>query len=278
MNTNTDFEKFTQHVYQKLVNNDVLKPTKVQHNVKLQGKSGCKHQIDVYWEYEIAGVTHRVAIECKNYNSTIGIGKVRDFKAVLDDIDNINGIMVSSKGYQSGAKEFAEHYGILLKELRLPTWRDSIGEIVMQFHAIIRRCLFLIDEESAAQKGFDLQQYRKKYASMGLHNTFNWSNSSHLPLTTIDGIIRDANGRQITTLEELEKQLADNPDSNSSFVFPYEDAWIETPHWGLIKIREVKYEFESQDSESIIRLEADMFVEAILNDAISGETIFIPKH
>ena len=66
MNPNTEFERFTQRIYQKLVNNDVLKPTKVQHNVKLKGKSGCEHQIDVYWEYEIAGNMHRVAIECKN--------------------------------------------------------------------------------------------------------------------------------------------------------------------------------------------------------------------
>lgn len=48
MNPNKEFELFTRHVYQKLVNNDVLKPTHVQHNVKLKGFSGCEHQIDVY--------------------------------------------------------------------------------------------------------------------------------------------------------------------------------------------------------------------------------------
>ena len=45
MNPNTDFELFTQRIYQKLVDNDVLKPTTVQHNVKLTGKSGCEHQL-----------------------------------------------------------------------------------------------------------------------------------------------------------------------------------------------------------------------------------------
>ena len=33
MNPNTDFELFTQRIYQKLVDSDVLKPTTVQHNV-----------------------------------------------------------------------------------------------------------------------------------------------------------------------------------------------------------------------------------------------------
>ncbi len=49
MNQNADFERFTQRVYQKLVNNDVLKPTIVQHDIKIKGRSGCEHQIDVYW-------------------------------------------------------------------------------------------------------------------------------------------------------------------------------------------------------------------------------------
>ena len=79
MNPNTEFERFTQRIYQKLVNNDVLKPTKVQHNVKLKGKSGCEHQIDVYWEYEIAGNMHRVAIECKNYDSLVPLEPDRSF-------------------------------------------------------------------------------------------------------------------------------------------------------------------------------------------------------
>lgn len=56
MNPNTEFERFTQRVFQKLEHNGVLKPSRVQHNVKLKGKSGCEHQIDVLWEYEKDGI------------------------------------------------------------------------------------------------------------------------------------------------------------------------------------------------------------------------------
>ena len=69
MNPNIEYEKFTQEIYQELVNVDVLKTTDVQHNVKLKGRSGQEHQIDVYWEYEIAGTKQKVAIECKNKSS-----------------------------------------------------------------------------------------------------------------------------------------------------------------------------------------------------------------
>lgn len=89
MNPNIEYKKFTQEIYQELVNADVLKTTDVQHNVKLKGRSGQEHQIDVYWEYEIAGTKQKVAIECKNYNKTVGIGKVRDFCGVLYDLNLI---------------------------------------------------------------------------------------------------------------------------------------------------------------------------------------------
>ena len=61
MNQNVEYEKFTQEIYQELSNARGI-TTNVEHNVKLIGKSGQKHQIDVYWEYKIAGVQYKVAI------------------------------------------------------------------------------------------------------------------------------------------------------------------------------------------------------------------------
>lgn len=277
MNPNTEFELFTRHIYQKLVNNDVLKPTLVQHNVKLKGKSGCEHQIDVYWEYEIAGNKHRVAIECKNYNSQVEVSNVRDFKGVLDDLNNVNGIMVSAQGYQSGAKKYAEEYGISLKELRTPNWNDTIGEIVFVFHTNIRRRLFLVDEDWAIQNGLDFQKYREKLAFIANKSTEEYWGGLHVSFETKDDIIRNSHDEIITSLEELEKQLPNNHKPNDSFVFPFEDAWIESRYWGPIKILEVKYVFISEDTENSFALATEDFVDGILMDAINGETQYIPK-
>ena len=277
MNANTEFEQFTQRIYQKLVNNDVLKPTLVQHNVKLKGKSGCNHQIDVYWEYEIAGNKHRVAIECKNYNSQVEVSNVRDFKGVLDDLNNVNGIMVSAQGYQSGAKKYAEEYGISLKELRTPNWNDTIGEIVFVFHTNIRRCLFLVDEDWAIQNGLDFQKYREKHAFIANKSPEEYWGGPYVFFDTKDDIIRNSHNEKISSLQELEKQLPEQPDPNSSVVFPFEDAWIESRHWGPIKILEVKYEFISENTENSFDIAAEDFVDGILKDAINGETQYIPK-
>ena len=105
MNPNTNYELFTQEIYRQLGQAIKVNAATVQHNVKLEGKSGQKHQIDVYWEYEKDGRTLRVAIECKNYDSLVPVGKVRDFQGVLSDLNNVNGIMVSKMGFQEGAKE-----------------------------------------------------------------------------------------------------------------------------------------------------------------------------
>ena len=52
MNPNTGFERFTQRIYQKLVNNDVLRPTTVQHNVKLKGIHSRS------WTFHSGSLTH----------------------------------------------------------------------------------------------------------------------------------------------------------------------------------------------------------------------------
>ena len=278
MNPNTEFERFTQRIYQKLVNNDVLKPTKVLHNVKLKGRSGHEHQIDVYWEYEIAGNLHCVAIECKNYDSLVPVGKVRDFQGVLADLNNVNGIMVSRKGYQEGAKKYASEYGISLKMVRQPGWNESIGSITTVVHANARHTLFLIDEGWIIEHHFDIERLRKFYASIQTEKADYWHSATHFPIDTKDHIIRNANGGKISSLEELEKKLPENPESNTSIAFPFEDGWLDSRHWGPVRIREVKFEYESKVQETILDLAADDFAEAILYDAVSGKTDYVPKY
>jgi hypothetical protein len=285
MNPNTEYEKFAQEVYQELVNTDVIRATDVRHNVKLTGKSGQQHQIDVYWEYEIAGVKHKVAIECKNYNSTVSVGKVRDFYGVLSDLNNVAGIMVTKVGYQEGAKKYADTYGISLKELRTPNRGEAIiGELVITMNAAIRHCLFLVDEEWAKANNLNFQPYRNFLDSMSNFRwpprkpNVEWANATHIPLETIPNAkIRDAKGQIITTFDELESKLPESFESDSDCTFEFEDAYVDT-HWGAIKIKEVKYAHEKDDQTTIFSIDAQEFIKVILKDALSGEIRLIAKH
>ena len=269
MNPNIEYEKITQEIYQELVNADVLKTTDVQHNIKLKGRSGQEHQIDVYWEYEIAGTKQKVAIECKNYNKTVGIGKVRDFYGVLYDLNNVAGIMVTKIGYQKGAKEYASEYGISLKELRAPNPGEAIiGEVEMNFDISVRRCLFLVDADYAETDKFSVTKYKHFLDWMSLNNESSWASSTHVPLELVERNIVNSNGVTIVTLEKIEKELP--KDSDSDIVFKYEDAYVNT-RWGKIKINEIKYEYEYKNEKKIIAIDAQDFVKAILKDALNGE-------
>ena len=215
MNDNIEYEKFTQEIYNEILKNLYVKNIEVKHNVKLTGKSGQKHQIDVYWEYQYDNTTFKIAIECKNYNHTVSIGKVRDFFGVLYDLEDVKGIMVTKKGYQEGAKKFGEHYGIDLMELREP----EEGE------AIVAETTLTIDSSV---------------------------NATHIPLTTKENKIRNAKDEIITDIQKLEEELPENCEQNKDYVFPFDDAYIKTD-CGNIKIKEIKFEYENHTTKAILK-------------------------
>jgi len=124
-----EYELLTQAVYKVILAREEVNKVDVQHNVSIAGRSGVEHQVDVYWKFQQAGITHRVLIECKNYTSNLTLEKARNFFAVVHDIGNCVGIMVTKTGYQSGAAAFCKHYGLALKLLRKPTERDWEGRI-----------------------------------------------------------------------------------------------------------------------------------------------------
>lgn len=127
-----EYELLTQAIYRDVLVREGVSTANIQHNVSIAGRSGVEHQVDVYWEFKQAGITHRVLIECKNYASNLTLEKARNFFAVIHDIGNCVGIMVTKTGYQSGAAAFCKHYGLALKLLRKPTevdWEGRIKEI-----------------------------------------------------------------------------------------------------------------------------------------------------
>ncbi len=279
MNPNTEYERFTQEIYQQLVNLDVVRTTKVQHDVKLEGRSGQKHQIDVYWEYVIAGNKHRVAIECKNYNTLVPIGKVRDFKGVLDDLNGVNGIMVTKVGYQEGAKKYAQEYGISLKELRTPRYGETIiGEIENHIHYEVRYTLFQVDEAWAEKNGFDIERYRKRLSLLFTSRTELWDSMPFISIDRKDDILRDDKGREVASLKELEKQIPDHPTDDFPFIFKFENAYLDSRYLGSVKVCAVKYDYNIHDQQQTIALDAGDLVKAILKDAQSNETDFVALH
>tara|TARA_R110000751_G_scaffold129991_3_gene231967 strand:- start:164 stop:1000 length:837 start_codon:yes stop_codon:yes gene_type:complete len=116
-----DLESYVNYVYSNLLN---LKDdgVVVSSNTILVGRSGAKHEVDVYYQFEKSRITHKVAFECKFKSRSVQKSELIDFHGKLLDVGNIQGIFVSKSGYQQGAKDYAAHYGIQLLTLDdLPT-------------------------------------------------------------------------------------------------------------------------------------------------------------
>lgn len=277
MNEGAEYEKFTQEIYNEILKNQSVKNIDVKHNVKLVGKSGQRHQIDVYWEYQYDNTTFKIAIECKNYNHTVSIGKVRDFFGALYDLEDVKGIMVTNKGYQEGAKKYGEYYGIDLMELREPEDGEAIvAETTLTIDCSVRHRLFLIDEDWAKEHDLNIQSYKQRLDWLCSPVCGKWINATHIPLTTKEDKIRNSEGKVIVDIRKLEDELPKKSKQDDGYVYPFEDAYVKT-EWGDIKIKEVKFEYENHTEIKQFKIDAQNITKAILKNAINKEVLFVGK-
>ncbi len=277
VNEGAEYEKFTQEIYNEILKKQSVKNIEVMHNVKLIGKSGQKHQIDVYWEYQYDNTIFKIAIECKNYNHTVSICKVRDFFGVLYDLEEVKGIMVTKKGYQEGAKKYGEFYGIDLMELREPEDGEAIvAETTLTIDCSVRHRLFLIDEDWAKEHDLNIQSYKQRLDWLCSPVCGKWINAIHIPLTTKEDKIRNSEGKIIVDIRKLEDELPKKSKHDDGYVYPFENAYVKT-ECGDIKIKEVKFEYESHTDIKQFEIDAQNITKAILKNAINKEVLFVEK-
>jgi len=109
---------------------------------KILGATGVKHQIDVSAKYISRDGTHRLKlIECKlRAKDKIGLGALLSFHARILDIQNrlrknakVEGNFVTTAGYTSGARKYAEFYGIATNSMQTDgeAWSISFADDVV---------------------------------------------------------------------------------------------------------------------------------------------------
>lgn len=276
------YEQLTQAVYQAILQKEGVVNVQVEHDVRVVGRSGVSHQIDVLWQFKQAGIEHAVMIECKNYARSLTIEKVRNFYAVIQDIGNAQGLMVTKTGYQSGAADLAKFYGIGLKLLRKPTDDDWAGRI-RDIHLDITAKSVVVTEEKpltakislrpsddAQVKRLELLQHRQR-----------------LNIPSGPGFcFLDANGQVAT--EEMKWWLPRQLDTRNKDVGgPYtqkielKDKFVLLnaghPDQELVRVIdiEVSYFVESFSHEVISH--GEQLVDAILKDFDTNEVEYVKK-
>jgi len=106
-----EYEIFVQTLMQAIISADTAglqNNIAVEHNKILKDRNGVERQFDVYWKYEIGGITYESVIECKDYASAVSIEKIDALLGKLHDFPNIRGILATTNGYQSGAETKAK--------------------------------------------------------------------------------------------------------------------------------------------------------------------------
>ena len=124
----TLYEVFVRDIMQALLRAQGLETVAVEHDVQVSGISR-SHQIDVYWEYRLGGIRHRVIINCKRYASAVKVTDVMTLAGVLHDMPGVRGLIVTTVGFQKGAIDYARTHQIGLKVIRPPECDDWEGRL-----------------------------------------------------------------------------------------------------------------------------------------------------
>jgi hypothetical protein len=270
---NIEYEKLVQDVYIALHNSEGLNTVNVLHDIKIEGKSGCKHQIDVYWEFEAVGESYKVAIECKNYKDKVEVGRVRDFFGVLHDIGNIKGIIVTKVGYESGALKFAEYYNISLKEVRFTQVEDwtgrlkSIGLSINGLKAnvlkrnIVPDCQWLLEN--------------------GKIKPGNECISFSLPMDREDKIfVYNRAGENLTDFYRMKCELPYGwvEEQGLTHGYTFDDGYLDTIEFGRIKITHIEFTYDVVSTSLSGVVEGEEIAKAIIKDVKTGKIKLIDRN
>jgi len=109
----------------------------VERAVVLTGRSGVPRQCDVVVRHREGLYEHLVIIECKHWKKSVSRLHVDALTATVADLNASKGVIMTSKGFQSGASDYAKHVGIdlfLVRELTDEEW----GLPGRKFHMILQ--------------------------------------------------------------------------------------------------------------------------------------------
>jgi len=261
-----EFELFVKAIYEEILAIDGYDTINVMHDVSIIGRSKQPHQIDVYWEFKLAGITHRVAVECKEYKNTVSVGKVRDFYGALEDIGNIHGVFVTTKGYQSGAITYAKHKDISLKIVKEPTQEDinahqGIKTIYINQHAF---CIANITMTPALDIDWIIQNTNIKegdqFSISGLTNEIK---------------VMDSDFNLLGTILDFENKLPREPENTERLIHKYEfnNAFIHIPNseYSPLKLKSICFEYDTYTMNTNSQLKSKLMAKAVLKDIITGD-------
>lgn len=110
--TPTEFEMFTQKLFAKRLKKEFGYDIPVHHQKRYTSLTGNTYQIDISYSFTLFDIEYLTFVECKYWDSFVTREKVGYFKSILDDLKIHKGILITTKGFQSGAITYAQSQNI----------------------------------------------------------------------------------------------------------------------------------------------------------------------
>jgi hypothetical protein len=121
MQASARYEEFVAGLARTLLRNRNASEVRCGLRNQLVGSSGVRHQLDVSFVDRSSSPHTLVVVECKYLRQPVKLAHVKVLKATIDDLAGTNiavkGILVSLRGAQRGAIDYAKHYDIGLQLL-----------------------------------------------------------------------------------------------------------------------------------------------------------------
>lgn len=220
----------------------------VIHDLRVMGKSGVKHQIDVV--IKLHGVKRRILIECKDFDISgdkVGLGILRDFWGAVDDIKPDEAIVITCNGFTRGSRKYAKAKGIklaILREFQDEDWESRIKTIKVELQILgltppkPKFRLFTKEDmekfiRDAKDAGFNLTE-----SGVGV-----WKNQP-VYLNTPEG--------RFQLNEFIERKYNDYPRDKpgpAKLMIPVDKCTLEVKNRGGVSLRELTVEFEVYHTE-----------------------------
>lgn len=133
MNQGHGYEAFVSNLQRALINSESIcnqENIKIELNKKVIDNCGIAREFDLYWEYSFAGIIYKTAIECKDYNRSVGVEKIDSLIGKLHDLPDIKPVFATKIGYQRGAQKKAKQNRIellIVREQNDNDWFDKDG-------------------------------------------------------------------------------------------------------------------------------------------------------
>jgi len=132
-NTGKEYEDFVRNLQQAILASEGYTGQKnilVEKNKHITDRNRIEREFDLYWEYELGGITYKTVIECRDYGTTIPIAHIDGLIGKLIDLPGLKPVFATKKGYQEGALIKAKQHDIellIVREQNDSDWSDEYG-------------------------------------------------------------------------------------------------------------------------------------------------------